>query len=75
MKKNQPIKEDAGKRLQIFEKFVDILVSKYGYSHNFFLTDFYSVGIALEESYFKETEIKDIWLKYLRNKNSKNHHI
>ncbi len=75
MKKNQPIKEDAGQRLQIFEKFVDILVSKYRYRHNFFPTDFYSVGIAAEEFYFKAPEISDIWQKYLQNKKSKKQYI
>ena len=69
MKKNQPIKEAAGNRLRLFENFVDILVSKYGYRHNFFLTDFYSVGIAAEELYFKAPEISDVWQKYLQNKN------
>ncbi len=75
MAKNQLIKEIAKKRLKLFENFVNILVSKYGYRHNFFLTDFYSIGIALEEIYFKESEIIDTWQKYLQNKNNKNHHI
>jgi coproporphyrinogen III oxidase-like Fe-S oxidoreductase len=75
MAENKLIKEIAKKRLKLFENFVDILVSKYGYRHNFFLTDFYSIGIALEEFYFKEAEIITTWQKYLQNKNNKKHHI
>ncbi|MBU4421561.1 MAG: radical SAM protein [Elusimicrobia bacterium] len=73
MKKSQQIKEEADKRLKIFEKFVDILVFKYGYRHNFFLTDFYSVGIATKELYFKAPEIKRSWQKHLENKNNDKH--
>ena len=63
------MKQEAVKKLRLFENFTDILI-KNGYSHNFFITDLFNRDIVRTGRLVYAARIKKYWKDYLRPKGS-----